>query len=338
MLRALELASLGIRDVSPNPMVGCVIVKNDQIIGEGWHQRFGGPHAEVNAINSVKNLADLENAEVFVTLEPCAHYGKTPPCAELLIKYPIKKVWICNVDLNPLVHKKGIEKLTSNGIEVVTSILENEGLELNKRFFTNIHKKRPYIILKWAETTDGFIARKNYDSKWISNTYSRKLVHKWRAEEDAIMVGTNTARYDNPQLNVRDWTGKNPIRIIIDKNLILDTTLHLFNGSQSTIVVNSKITKVRNEVEYLKIDFGESFLPSLFEILFKKNISSILVEGGGYLLESIIKAGLWDELRVFRGIVIFESGISSPKFFGSLFKKENIEDDILSIFKNIDNR
>ena len=213
MHRALELARNGAGKVSPNPMVGCVIVHNGTIIGEGWHQQFGGPHAEPNAIAAVNNQELLKDATLYVTLEPCAHFGKTPPCAHLIIEKQIPRVVVCNLDPNPLVAGKGIKLLKDAGIEVKTGILAQEGAFLNRRFFTYINHKRPFIILKWAETADGFVARENYDSKWISNALSRKLVHKWRTEEDAILVGKNTALYDNPQLTSRDWEGKNPISV-----------------------------------------------------------------------------------------------------------------------------
>ena len=200
MQRALELARLGLGNVSPNPMVGCVIVKDGKIIGEGHHEQYGGPHAEVNAVQAVKDQSLLPQSTAYVTLEPCSHFGKTPPCADLLVRHQVKRVVICNEDPNPLVAGQGIERLRNAGIEVEIGLLREEGRVLNRRFFTAFEKKRPYVILKWAQTTDGFVARENYDSKWISNTYSRQLVHKWRAEEDAILVGTNTARYDNPSL------------------------------------------------------------------------------------------------------------------------------------------
>jgi len=214
MRRALELAVKGRGKVSPNPMVGCVIVKNESIIGEGWHKQYGQAHAEVNAINEVSDKSLLTGADLYVTLEPCAHHGKTPPCANLVAQYAFRKVYICNVDPNPLVAGKGLEIIQKAGIQTETGILEEDGKRLNARFFTFMQQNRPYIILKWAETGDGFIARNDYSSKWISGNLSRQLVHKWRAEEDAIMVGTNTARYDNPALNVRDWTGTNPTRIL----------------------------------------------------------------------------------------------------------------------------
>ncbi|HEY1053815.1 MAG TPA: bifunctional diaminohydroxyphosphoribosylaminopyrimidine deaminase/5-amino-6-(5-phosphoribosylamino)uracil reductase RibD, partial [Emticicia sp.] len=223
MLRALQLAEIGRGQVSPNPMVGCVIVHNHEIIGEGWHQKYGSWHAEVNAVNSVQDPSKLTQSTVYVTLEPCSHFGKTPPCADLLVKHQVKKVIICNDDPNPLVAGKGIAKLRAAGIEVEQGLLAEKGRALNARFFTYVEKQRPYIILKWAETADGFIAGENYDPVKISNALSHKLAHKWRSEEDAIMVGTNTARYDNPKLNAREWQGtKNPVRIVLDKRLQLE--------------------------------------------------------------------------------------------------------------------
>ncbi len=262
MQRAFELAKLGIGSVSPNPLVGCVIVYQDKIIGEGYHQKYGESHAEVNAINSVKNKELLKEADVFVTLEPCSHYGKTPPCADLLVKHQVKKVWIANLDPNPKVDGGGIEKLKKAGIEIETGLNSEIGEDINRRFFTFMRKKRPHIILKWAETEDGYVARKNFDSKWISNTYSRQLVHKLRAEEDSIMVGTNTAKYDNPKLNVRDWNGSNPLRIVIDKQLSLANNLHLFADDEQTICYNLVNHEKSGSVTYVKLD-SENFLEAI---------------------------------------------------------------------------
>jgi len=235
MQRAMELARLGLGSVSPNPMVGCIVVYKDKIIGEGFHRQYGGPHAEVYAIDSVQKKELLSESTVYVSLEPCAHFGKTPPCADLLVASGVKKVVIANVDPNPQVAGKGIAILENAGIELQVGVMEKEGLELNRRFFKYISQKKPYVILKWAETADGFIARPDYSSKWISNEYSRKLVHKWRTEEDAVLVGKNTALHDNPMLNVRHWPGKNPLRIVLDRNLQLPQTLNLFSGNAQTV-------------------------------------------------------------------------------------------------------
>ena len=331
----MELARLGFGNVSPNPMVGCVIVHNDKIIGEGFHQQYGGPHAEVNAVNSVEDKNELSQSEVYVSLEPCAHYGKTPPCASLLAQHKVKKVYISNTDPNPLVAGKGIEILKNDGIEVETRVLEDEGKDLNKRFFTSFTKKRPYVILKWAETADGFIARKNFDSKWISNEFSRKLVHKWRAEEDAILVGKNTAKYDNPTLNVRDWEGKDPLRIVIDHQLELDKNLNLFNKEIPTICYNLIESVERGTLSFVKLK-KTSFFHELLIDLHKRNIQSLIIEGGANTIQNFIDTGLWDEARVFQSTNCFGDGIQSPQLKGAEFDgKEDIMGDTLTYFKRI---
>ncbi|MBL3654817.1 bifunctional diaminohydroxyphosphoribosylaminopyrimidine deaminase/5-amino-6-(5-phosphoribosylamino)uracil reductase RibD [Fulvivirga sp. 2943] len=333
--RAFDLAINGIGKVSPNPLVGCVIEHNDTIIGEGWHQYYGGPHAEVNAINNVKNKQLLPESTVYVTLEPCAHFGKTPPCADLLVKHKVKKVVIANIDPNPLVGGKGIEKLENAGIEVVTGILEEKGLEINKRFFTGLKHKRPYIILKWAQTQDGFVARKNYDSKWISNEHSRKLVHKWRSEEDAIMIGTNTAQYDNPKLNVRAWEGRNPVRIVIDKQLRLPETLKLFDHNQYTLCYNLIKNEEAELLTYVKLE-ENNFIEALLHNLYERDLRSVIVEGGSMLLNTFIDKGLWDEALVFSSQQTFEEGIETPDINGLVEVKE-VAGDKLLIYKNLRN-
>jgi diaminohydroxyphosphoribosylaminopyrimidine deaminase/5-amino-6-(5-phosphoribosylamino)uracil reductase len=339
MQRALQLAGYGKSTVSPNPMVGCVIVYDGKIIGEGWHQKAGEPHAEVLAIRSVDKTELLKSATAYVTLEPCAHYGKTPPCAELLVEKHLKKVVIGAVDPNPLVTGKGIEILEKAGIQVETAVLEEECLALNRAFFTFMEKKRPYIILKWAQTADGFIARENFDSKWISNSLSRQLVHKWRTEIDAILVGKNTAKYDNPQLTARDWSGKNPIRIVIDHNLSLNEELKLFDGIQKTILFHSKDQKIEKQgVVPIKLN-NDGFLGEMLNYLHKEKIQSVLVEGGAQTVQSFIDAGLWDEARIFTSSVNFEKGIKAAELKShQLVFQENIQDknqtDILSIYRN----
>jgi diaminohydroxyphosphoribosylaminopyrimidine deaminase / 5-amino-6-(5-phosphoribosylamino)uracil reductase len=331
MRRALELAQLGRGNVSPNPMVGCVIVCNNRIIGEGWHQQYGGPHAEVHAVQSVADKSLLQSSSVFVTLEPCSHFGKTPPCADMLIREGVKKVVIANLDTNPLVGGDGIKKLRSAGIEVITGILEKEARELNKAFFTWVEKRRPYIILKWAQTSDGFIARENYDSKWISNEASRQLVHRWRTEEDAILVGMRTAQQDNPQLNVRDWTGRNPVRIVIDRFLKLSPRLHLFDGKQKTIRYN--VLKHEEHPNLLQIRLNEeNFLPELVHDLVKQKIQSVIVEGGLQTLNGFIENKLWDEARVFTSSEIFGKGIAAPVLSGKVDHHINIGSDHLHIY------
>jgi len=332
MQRALELAASGQGTVSPNPMVGCVIVHENKIIGEGYHQKYGGPHAEVNAISSVSNPELLVESTCYVTLEPCAHYGKTPPCADLLVNKKIKNVVIASHDTNPLVGGKGIQKLKDAGIEVVTGVLGPEARALNKRFFTMIEKKRPFILLKWAQTADGFIARSNYDSNWISSQESRTLVHQWRSEEDAIMVGTNTALHDNPTLNVRDWHGKSPLRVVIDKQLRLPTTHNLFNGDYPTMVYTTQKSEVSNNLTYVKL--GEmNFLQNMLADLHERNVQSVFVEGGSFLLNSLLTLGLWDEARVFESPVMFEEGISAPSLNESPLEEIHLKTDVLKIYR-----
>ncbi len=331
MQRALELAQLGTGQVSPNPRVGCVIVYDNKIIGEGWHQKFGEAHAEVNAINSVKDQSLLNESAVYVNLEPCSHFGKTPPCVDLLIKHHVKKVLIANLDSNPLVQGQGIKKLKDAGIETLIGVLEKEGRDLNKRFFTFIEKQRPYIILKWAQTADGFIAQKNFESKWISNEFSRHLVHRWRSEEDAVLVGTRTASHDDPSLTVREWTGRNPIRIVIDRFLRLNSHLHLFDKKEKTICYNVLKHEEHKNLLLVRID-ENNFLQELIHDLFKRNIQSLIIEGGAQTLQLFIEVNLWDEARVFTSPRTFGEGIKAPSFHGKLFAQQNIESDQLEIF------
>ncbi|UCS94467.1 bifunctional diaminohydroxyphosphoribosylaminopyrimidine deaminase/5-amino-6-(5-phosphoribosylamino)uracil reductase RibD [Echinicola marina] len=333
MLRALELAELGRGKVSPNPMVGCVIVHNNKIIGEGYHQEYGGPHAEPNAIKSVDDKELLKESTVYVSLEPCAHFGKTPPCAHLLVDKQVKKVVIAAYDSNPLVGGKGIKVLEEAGIEVVTGVLEKEARIQNKRFFTAIEKERPYVILKWAQTLDGFIARKDYDSKWISNAYSRQLVHKWRSEEDAIMVGTKTAQYDNPKLNVRDWTGRDPLRIVLDKQLSLDSNLALFDQSIPTICYNLLKDEEQENLKYVKLE-RDFEIKDILADLHQRKVQSIIIEGGSHLLQKFIESELWDEARVFTGQSQFETGIAAPKISFPPLASEDIMGDRLEIFRS----
>lgn len=331
MQRALELARLGLGNVSPNPMVGCVIVKDGKIIGEGHHEQYGGPHAEVNAVQAVKDQSLLPQSTAYVTLEPCSHFGKTPPCADLLVRHQVKRVVICNEDPNPLVAGQGIERLRNAGIEVEIGLLREEGRVLNRRFFTAFEKKRPYVILKWAQTTDGFVARENYDSKWISNTYSRQLVHKWRAEEDAILVGTNTARYDNPSLTTRDWKGKNPVRFFIDRTLELNKGMHLMDGTVPTYCFTEGEGENRQNLTFIQQEqiAPEAILASISEL----KIQSLIIEGGSGLLNSFIERGLWDEARVFIAPHTFGKGIAAPHISGELLSAEDVLGDRLLIHK-----
>ncbi|MEZ4901527.1 MAG: bifunctional diaminohydroxyphosphoribosylaminopyrimidine deaminase/5-amino-6-(5-phosphoribosylamino)uracil reductase RibD [Spirosomataceae bacterium] len=296
-------------------MVGCVIVHDDKIIGEGWHQRYGEAHAEVNAVNQVigAGLEELlPQSTVYVTLEPCAHFGKTPPCADLLVQKQVKKVVIANPDPNPLVGGRGIQKLKEAGIEVVTGILAEEGQQLNRRFFTFLKHKRPYIMLKWAETADGFIADEDKKPLIISGLLSRTLSHQWRTQEDAILVGTNTALNDNPQLNARLWAGRNPIRIVLDRTLRLPHHLHLFDNTQQTRCYNAFKNEDKGRTTFVQINFDEEFLTHLLEDLYRNNIQSLLVEGGGVVLQSFLNEGLFDEVRVFKSPHVVGQGTAAP--------------------------
>jgi diaminohydroxyphosphoribosylaminopyrimidine deaminase / 5-amino-6-(5-phosphoribosylamino)uracil reductase len=331
MRRAFELAGRGVGSVSPNPRVGCVIVCDDVIIGEGWHQKFGEAHAEVHAVQSVADKSLLGRSTVFVNLEPCAHTGKTPPCADMLISHHIKKVVVSNIDTNPLVGGNGIKKLKSAGVDVITGVLEKEGRLLNARFFTWIEKHRPYIILKWAQTADGYIARRDNKPQWISHELSRKYVHRWRSEEDAILVGTQTALIDNPKLNVREWTGRDPVRMVIDKSLRLPGSLHLWQGPQQTICYTLKKKEHAEAVQYVQLQ-GRDFLNELLQDAFERNVQSIIVEGGAKTLHSFLDNKCWDEARVITSTISFGDGIAAPVPRGTLVGSERILSDELKIY------
>ncbi len=331
MRRALELAQLGNGFTYPNPMVGCVVVYQGQIIGEGWHKQYGGPHAEVHAIAAVADKSLLPKSRVYVTLEPCSHYGKTPPCADLLISSGVKDVVICNTDPNPLVAGRGIKKLFEAGAQVKVGVLEAEGLEVNKRFFTFHAEKRPYIFLKWAETTDAFIAGADYKQEQISGKLAQRLVHRWRSEEQAIMIGSRTALHDNPRLNTRLWGGQSPLRVVIDKNLLLPDDLHLFDRSQPTVVYNHLKQETHQNLHFVKLQTQEPMLPQIMQDLYQRNILSVMVEGGTFLLESLLQANLWDEALVFKSrSITFGSGIKAPNMvYGHLRHTQTLGPDQL---------
>lgn len=332
--RCLEIAGMGLGNVAPNPMVGCVIVHNDRIIGEGFHQKFGEAHAEVNAINSVKEKDLLPQSTLYVNLEPCSHFGKTPPCADLIIQHKIPVVIIGCEDYHEKVAGKGIKKLKKNGCQVITGILEKESRDINKRFFTFYGKKRPYVILKWAQTLDGYMAPGEQGRIQLSGPESRMLVHKWRSEEQAIMVGTNTAMRDNPQLNVREWNGKNPVRIVIDKTLRLPGYLHLFDNSQPTIVFTAEKHEPGKKLVYPVIDFNKDAISQVLSELHRLELQSVLVEGGTQLINSFINSGIWDEARIFTADKFFNRGIKAPVISGTLISKERIGNDDLIVLRN----
>ena len=338
MQRCLELAAQGAGAVSPNPMVGSVIVVNGRIIGEGYHSKYGGAHAEANAIEDILarvNDAEqlLKNATLYVNLEPCAHFGKRPPCSDLIIRYRIPTVVIGCRDPFEMVNGKGIEKLKDAGVDVIENVLRIESLHLNRRFFTRIKKQRPYIILKWAQTSDGFFAPENRsEQRWISSDLSRKLVHKWRTQEDAVLVGKNTAMIDDPQLNVREWQGRNPIRIVIDRYLQLPKSLNLFDQSQTTLVFNSLKTDVDQEIKFLELEDFDNLLPELICYqLYLMDIQSLIIEGGKQTLELFIKTGLWDEARIFTSNQNWGKGLTAPELTGKLASSEAVNSDNLQI-------
>jgi len=339
MKRCLDLAGLGLGHTAPNPLVGSVIVYNHRIIGEGFHHAFGEPHAEVNAINGVSDKSLLPGAVLYVNLEPCSHSGKTPPCADLIIKTGIPEVVIGASDPNPIVAGRGIEKLEQAGIKVISGVLENQCSELNRRFFTFHNKKRPYIILKWAQTSDGYIdmLREGHvvqQPTWISNEISRMLVHKWRSEEQLILVGTRTAEIDNPRLNVREWPGKTPFRAVIDRKLRLPKSLNLFDNSCPTFVFNELKDMTEDQTQYVRLDFNGSVLKPLIQFLYSRGILSVFVEGGQNLLNSFIVENLWDEARVFIGRKKFDAGKPAPLIQHIEPREYRIREDVLFFYRN----
>jgi|SRR5690554_429091 len=343
MLRCIQLAKNGLGTTYPNPLVGSVVVYQNEIIGEGWHYRAGLPHAEVNAIQSVEDKSRLKEATIYVNLEPCSHIGKTPPCADLIIQSGIKNVVVGNLDPNPQVAGKGIKKLIDAGCTVTTGVLEDLCTELNKRFFTFHQKKRPYIFLKWAQTRDGFIAptserRKEAKPVWITNTYSRQVVHKMRGQEMGILIGTKTAQQDNPSLTTRSWAGNNPTRIVNDRELKLDKELSVFNNEAKTIVITAENVPQKEQPQYETIDFSKAIATQICDILYKNNLQSVIIEGGSKTLQTFIDENLWDEAFVFTGPVNFEDGIPAPTLKGSFILEETIRNDSLYLYKNRSNR
>lgn len=337
MLRCIKLAQLGKRAVAPNPMVGAVIVHDNKIIGEGCHQHYGEAHAEVNAVNSVQDKSQLKNATIFVSLEPCAHHGKTPPCSDLLIANKFKRVVIGCLDTYSEVSGKGIEKLRKAGIDVTVGILEKECRELNKRFFTFHEKKRPYIILKWAQTQDGYIdinrANNEKGINWITQKETKSLVHQWRSEEHAILVGKKTIFNDNPSLTVREVKGINPIRVVIDStNSTFNSDYNIFNQEASTIIFNSKLERSENNINWVKLE--DYSIKNICNQLYKLNIQSIIIEGGAYTLNQFISSDYWDEARVLIGQSNFGSGIEAPSINFTPSYSETFFEDKINYYKN----
>lgn len=337
MHRALELASKGLGQVAPNPMVGCVIVCNGKIIAEGFHEQYGSAHAEPNAIKQASDEL-LKQSTLYVTLEPCSHFGKTPPCADLIISKGIKKVVVGNLDTNPLVSGKGIQKLKEAGIEVEHGILDKECRALNKRFFTFYEKKRPYVILKWAQTQDGFISRwplpQDKQDNWITGKESKELVHQWRSQEQAILIGYNTLINDNPLLTTRLAEGKNPIRLVLSRTIDLPTDLNIFNDDAKTIIFNPLKDEIKNNIEFVKIDWNKK-AQEVLDYCFKNNISSIIIEGGTNTIYNFMNINAWDEAQVFvNPTKKFEHGISAPEINLSNISSIHVGNDLLYTIVN----
>lgn len=328
MNRCLELAKKGLPAAMPNPSVGAVIVCDGRIIGEGFTSAYGGPHAEVNAIRSVKDRSLLCKSTIYVSLEPCSHFGKTPPCCDLIIEHKIPNVVVGATDPNPKVAGAGIRKIIEAGSTVTSGILESECIEMNRRFFTFHNLKRPYVVLKWAQSKDGFIAPKRKDEQkphWISNAYSRQLTHKWRSEEQAILVGAKTVIDDNPKLDVRDWSGSDPVKIVLDPHSRISKESHIFGGRSETIVLSANT-----------IDYGQNVAEQVLGYLFEKQIQSVLIEGGRQTLQTFIDAGLWDEARVFIGSTDLNDGLKAPVLNAKESSRHRIIEDELLIFKHYD--
>ena len=337
--RCIQLARNGLGRTYPNPMVGSVIVHDETIIGEGWHQKAGLAHAEVNAVNSVKDQSRLKDSTIYVSLEPCSHFGKTPPCSDLIIARGIKRVVIGTMDPFAEVAGRGIKKLMEAGCEVKVGVLEKECIDLNKRFFTFHQKKRPYIILKWAQSEDRFLAPENKDKRrpvWITNSYSAQLNHRWRSEEMAILVGSKTVIEDDPKLNVRNWAGSDPLRVIIDPNLDAPENSSIFDGSQQTLIIceTNHSEKNSENVTFRQIDFSAKVPQQICEILYQNGIQSVIIEGGAFTLNSFLNEGLWDEARVFTGAIQLKNGIKAPISQGKLAKQMMLENDELKIYRN----
>ncbi len=339
MGRCLELARKGAGWTAPNPMVGCILVAGGKIIGQGYHREHGGPHAEVNAINAVRDQDLLTRSTLYVNLEPCAHHGKTPPCADLILDKGIPRVVVGMRDPNTEVCGRGISRLRDHGVDVKVGIREEECLDLNRRFVTFHRNERPYIILKWAETKDGFIDRdRPMDEKgrinWITGLRERQLVHKWRSEEQAILVGTKTAVTDDPELTIRDWRGRQPLRLVIDRRGILPRNLKLLDGKFQTVVFSEKDLILDENVRLVKISQESDMLDGLLDYLYGIKIQSIIVEGGKRTLENFIVRNLWDEARVFTGNQHFGSGVRAPHFEAEPSEIRNMADSTLSIYRN----
>ena len=343
MQRCLDLARLGAGLVSPNPMVGAVIVHQGKIVGEGWHQQFGEAHAEVNAINQVADKSCLNQSDLYVNLEPCSHTGKTPPCANLIIQHQFKRVIVGMSDPNPLVAGKGIALLKEAGIEVISGVLEEACLALNKRFIKHMLHQKPYVILKWAQTRNGFIApdatqlsaQQFEEERHITGFMVQRLVHKWRTQEDAIMVATNTVITDNPALDARAWSGRAPKRIVLDRTLRLSLDLKVFKAPQTTFIINELKEGEEANLIYIKLNFSGNWIEQMFAKLLAYQVQSIVVEGGSMWLNTLIEQNYWDEAIVFYSPKHISEGIAAPKIGGKLAQQFELDKMQASQYYNV---
>ena len=336
MARCIQIAKNGLGSTYPNPFVGSIIVHDNKIIGEGFTSKYGGPHAEVNAVNSVVDQSLLKDSTLYVTLEPCSHYGKTPPCCDLVIAKNFKRVVIGTLDPFAEVNGQGYLRLLENGIDVTLGVLEKECIELNRRFITFHQHKRPYIILKWAQTQDGYMGHDD-EQKWITNKYSRQLVHEWRTEEQAILVGKKTALVDNPQLNTRFWEGKNPLRISIDKYLAIPRNYNLYDQSIPTVIFNAIEDSEIENLKLVKIDFEANIIPPILDYLYTHNIQTLIVEGGSDTIQKFVNMNLWDEARILSSNTFWNEGILAPIVRGKRVSQQSIINDYLTVIRNIKN-
>lgn len=339
MRRCLELASLAEGNTYPNPMVGAVIVCEGKIIGEGYHIKAGEPHAEVIAINAVLEKDRLKRSTLYVSLEPCSHFGKTPPCADFIISHSIPKVVIGSVDSSEKVSGRGKERLRNAGIEVVAGVLEDECRRLNRRFFTFHEKRRPYITLKWAQSADGYIdilrsVNHIHKPTWITGKPERSLVHRWRTEEEAILVGAGTVRADDPKLNVRDWKGRDPLRLILSSSGIIDHGSSIFKDRKRVLLFTDNRDADIPGVEAVHLDGGTPACIQIAHYLYSSDIQSLFIEGGAEVLDHFISNGLWDEARIFSGEQFFESGIPAPELKGKLLSKTKFSRSSLAVYVN----
>jgi diaminohydroxyphosphoribosylaminopyrimidine deaminase/5-amino-6-(5-phosphoribosylamino)uracil reductase len=341
MWRTFELARLGLGNSRPNPMVGAVLVYEGRIIGEGWHKVHGLAHAEVNCLENVaqQDRGLIPDSTMYVNLEPCAHYGKTPPCALRLVSEKVRRVIIANTDPFDMVDGRGIDILQENHIYTEQGVLEKEGLWLNRRFFCFHENKRPYIILKWAQTAEGYFAPLDRSRYQITNEHSRRMLHKWRAEEAAILVGYQTALNDNPELTARLYKGQQPLRIVFDRTLQIPRSYHVFNNFSPTWIINDRLDNEEENTRFIKIRFDENPLTQILERLYEANIVSLIVEGGAKLMQSFISEGLWDEARVFTGQASMPDGVHAPLLTN--FRKAfdaNLGGDVLNVYVNRNSR